>query len=91
MNFDECFKKHFSLSYSTYSIIAEMSDVSIEEWTLRLVRNYKGDYELEDSLMGAFIMHVAIGNIQGWDLDTLLKKLNWSSDFEYDIKYGLNN
>jgi len=91
MNFDECFKKHFPLGESMYSILADCDRVSIEEFTLTLLERYNGSYELEDSLLGALIMHVKLKNIKGFFIDELIGQLNWSSDFSYDVYNNLSN
>jgi len=65
------------------------NNINLEEYTFRLVRDYGGDYELEDSLMGAFIMHVKLENILGWDLNILLNGLNFSQEFNNDVLFNL--
>lgn len=89
MTFDECLKKHFPLGYQTHAVISQLTNSSIEQYTLYLLNTYDGSYDLEDTMLGILIIHTRLGNIKGHDIDYLLKELNWSPEFEYDIKYRL--
>ncbi|MCG7344068.1 hypothetical protein MHZ92_07990 [Sporosarcina sp. ACRSL] len=83
MNFEECLQKHFPLGYQMHRLL---SSESVEESSLSLLQGYSGNYELEEMMLGALILHVQLGNIKGYDVDDLLSQLNWSPDFEYDVK-----
>lgn len=90
MSFEECFKKHFPMSYQMQLIMANANDfeeegTSFEESLLKQVRFYDGTYEIEESLMGAFIMHVALGNISGWNINELLINSKLSNGFIDDV------
>lgn len=89
MSFDECLKKHFPLGYNTLATVANITGSTVEKDTLTVLLNYKGDTELSDEYLGALICHVRQGSINKFDLDDLLRKLSWSSDFEFDVKNSL--
>lgn len=89
MNFDDCFKKHFSTGYQKYAVLSMLNNVTIEEFTLSVLKNYNGTYDLEEALLGALIIHVGLGNIEGYNLESLLRKLNWTKEFEVDVKHNL--
>ncbi|GAF65495.1 hypothetical protein BTS2_2393 [Bacillus sp. TS-2] len=84
--FENLFKKHFPQGFQTYSAISKLTNTSIEKYTLSLLSNYNGTYELEDALLGALIIHVKLGNIAGYKVDALLMELKWSKAFDEDIK-----
>lgn len=93
INFDMCFKKYYPNSYQVMSMMAEMDDETVEELTLKSIQFYDGSFQLEDSLMGAYIMHIAKGNIKGVNIDNIInsnKKIyNFSDDFINDVKNNL--
>jgi len=89
MKFEECLKKHFPLGYQTLEVLSQILDQTVEEYTLSSLRNYNGSYDLEDTMLGALIIHSKLGNIKGFDSNLLLKNLNWSSAFENDVKHNL--
>ncbi|NFF82859.1 hypothetical protein FC764_16940 [Clostridium botulinum] len=92
MSFEECFKKHFPISYQIQSmLLSREEDASIEKQLLKQVDFYDGTYELEESLMGAFIMFVILGkiSISGLDINQLINNCNLSNEFLYDVKNNL--
>lgn len=93
ISFEDCFKKHYPSSYTVMKMIAMMGNTTIEEHTLTVVQNFDGSYELEDSLMGAFIMHIAKGNINGIDIDKVINDNRasyiFTNEFINDVKNNL--
>ena len=93
INFEECFERHYPCSYHTLGIQAFMRGISLEDYTLEIVEGFKGEYELSDSLMGAYLMHIAKGKIEGIDLDETIisnmSKYNFSQEFINDIKRNI--
>lgn len=92
--FRNCFKKHFPESYQMFSNMEMLFGEKIEKATLISVQKYDGAYELEDSLMGAYLIHIAVGNIENKVLVEEINryKVNYSftSEFIHDIN-ELNN
>lgn len=86
MSFEECFNKHFPLGADTFRLIAAVNGESLEEFTYNHLKKYDGSYELNDTLMGALIMHVKLEAIGGFSLDDLLNALEWTDEFKYDVK-----
>lgn len=93
INFDMCFKRYYPNSYTALSMIAKMMDETLEEHTFNTVRSYNGGFELEDSLMGAYIMHIAKGNIEGVNIDDVINvnkmRYNFTESFINDVKNNL--
>lgn len=93
INFEECLKRHYPMSYNTFKIQALMQNISLEDYTLEIVEDCKGEFELADVLMGAYLMHIAKGNIEGKDLDeeiiNNMIEYNFSQEFINDIKRNI--
>ena len=93
INFEECFERYYPCSYRTYDMIASISNSSVEDYTLEIVKRFKGGYELEDGLMGAYLIHIAKGNIKGIDLDEVISRnmsnYNFSQEFINYIKRNI--
>ena len=94
ISFDECLKKHFPLAAQNLAIQCDVRNSfgmsepdNIERMTLSILSDYDGSYELADGFLGALIMHVTLGNIDRFDVEDLLNKLNWNVQFREDLKY----
>lgn len=86
MTFNECFNKYFVSEMSMFVITGR----DPERTSLMMLKLYNGSYELTDDNLGALIMHVKLGNISGYSLPELLKKLNFGQEFENDIMNKLS-
>ncbi|MGI6731703.1 MAG: cytidine deaminase family protein [Anaerovoracaceae bacterium] len=98
ISFDDCLKKHFNMQASGLSLVSDyineltgIGSPSLYEKTLDVLKDYKGNFELEDVYLGALIMHVKLGNITGYDLEELFRELNWTDEFYYDVMFRLRD
>lgn len=90
INFEEYFKKYYPLAYNTLSMQAFVQGASLEDYTLDIVKRFKGEFELSDDLMGAYLIHIAKGNIKGINLNKAIidnmNNYNFSQEFINDLR-----
>lgn len=85
ITFDECLEKYFP----AVSIIFPSSIQSKKSMFKLMLSKYDGSYELNEPSLGALIMLVQLGEIQGYDIKQLFRELNWGPNFEDDVIHKL--